>query len=837
MPQPDLTGTTVGRYRLHRLIGAGGMARVYHASQEASGFEVALKVLDPALAVRPGFMARFEDDASRVSVLGHPGIVRCYEYGVRDGHTYVSMQLIRGWTLKQLLERGPLPSGQAWRILSRVADALHRAHQVGVVHRDVKPSNVLIEGESGVFLSDFGLARTNYGFAVGTPGYMAPEQASGEDSDHRADVFALGVLVFEMLTGQRLYDADSTLELIMSTVNAPIPSASAANPSLPHELDLVLSRALAKSPADRPNTPLELLAELSRVPVGHPAAHQVPVQPAAPQVTAIPGPPVAPVAPTPPRSISTPVPAVAVVLPTEAPVAAEVAAPGVAPAPSDETEARLAAIFDSSLDAVVVADETGSITHWNAQAQRTFGWTQEEIVGRAMVGTIIPAQHREAHERGYRGYLASGSGRLGGKPFEATGLHRDGHEFPLELAVSLVGRGDGRASFVAFCRDITERRKNERMREAQAAVTRAFTQAASPSQAAPAMLESVCRSLGWEAGMLWRLEEDRAILQGSAYWQASEVRSNDFQAASRESGYEKWVGIPGRVWGGGQTVWVEDLLKEAENLQDLAALRSGLQSAAAFPVLTGSDLVGVVALFSMGQRTLDPELVEGFAALGLEIGHYFARRQAPAAPEGHRRYQVDPRHSRLGFSAKFMMVSTVRGHFTDFSGSVEMDGEPTDAVCEFSVRTASVETGDPDRDNHLRSEDFFASARFDAMTYRSTEIVAMGPDRYRVTGDLTIRDVTRPVQLEVEVEGRMEDPWGNERAALRASGTMMRMDWGLNWDQALEAGRWVVSEEIRLDLEVALVRRLAGQPDPNGQADVPVFGKVTVPKPAEATPS
>ena len=170
------------------------------------------------------------------------------------------------------------------------------------------------------------------------------------------------------------------------------------------------------------------------------------------------------------------------------------------------------------------------------------------------------------------------------------------------------------------------------------------------------------------------------------------------------------------------------------------------------------------------------------------------------------KYTFDASHSNIGFSAKHMMVTTVRGRFTDYQGEVLVEGDdPTTARATFTIKTASIDTGNEQRDGHLRSGDFFDSETHPEITFVSTGVAPAG-DGYRVTGDLTIRGVTRPVELAVEVEDKFVDPWGNERVGVTASGSINRTDWGLSWNQTLEAGRLLVGEKINLAIETALVR-------------------------------
>lgn len=169
-------------------------------------------------------------------------------------------------------------------------------------------------------------------------------------------------------------------------------------------------------------------------------------------------------------------------------------------------------------------------------------------------------------------------------------------------------------------------------------------------------------------------------------------------------------------------------------------------------------------------------------------------------------FQIDPSHSSIGFAVKHMMVTTVRGRFGEFSGSVELpDGDPTRAQAEFTINAASVDTGVGPRDEHLRSADFFDVANHPELRFRSTRIESLGGDRYRAEGELTMRGLTKPVALEVEVGDRIRDPWGNERIGISARGKLNRKDWALNWNQALEAGGMLVSEDVRLEIDAALV--------------------------------
>src|SRR5258708_5492223 len=285
----DLTGTRIGQYEIVERLGGGGMAVVYRSVQQPLGREVALKALSSELFQDDGFVKRFETEAKTLAKLDHPNILPIYDFEVIDGTAFLTMPLIRGGTLRDILNRGPLDPLTAWRYLREIGDGLQHAHDAGIVHRDLKPTNVLMHSDGRALLADFGLARgagqpthlTRIGLAIGTPGYMAPEQVMGHDVDRRADIYALGVLTFEMLTGRLPYTGANRMEVAYSTVNSPIPSAVALNGNLPDELDQLLKRVLAKDPNERPQTVRELLGQMAKLPQRRSTGATVPPAPAA----------------------------------------------------------------------------------------------------------------------------------------------------------------------------------------------------------------------------------------------------------------------------------------------------------------------------------------------------------------------------------------------------------------------------------------------------------------------------------------------------------------------------------------------------------------------------
>jgi serine/threonine protein kinase len=285
----DLTGTRLGQYEIVERLGGGGMAVVYRAVQQPLGREVALKALSPELFEDEGFVKRFEAEAKTLAKLDHPNILTIYDFELTEGVAYLTMPLIRGGTLRDVLRRGPLDTLSAWRYLREIGDGLQHAHDAGIVHRDLKPTNVLIHSDGRALLADFGLARgagqpthlTTIGLAIGTPGYMAPEQVMGHDVDKRADIYAMGVLTFEMLTGRLPYTGANRMEVAYATVNSPIPSAVQLNANLPDELDQLLAKVLAKDPNERPQTVRELLGLMAKLPQRRSTGATAPPVPAA----------------------------------------------------------------------------------------------------------------------------------------------------------------------------------------------------------------------------------------------------------------------------------------------------------------------------------------------------------------------------------------------------------------------------------------------------------------------------------------------------------------------------------------------------------------------------
>ena len=261
-----------GRYRIQRKLGAGGMADVYLAEDQELGRRVAIKILNSRHGNDDQFIERFRREAKNAAALNHPNIVSIYDRGEAEDTYYIAMEFLDGRTLKELIVgRGAAPINVAIEYARQILSALRFAHRHGIVHRDIKPHNVLVDGEGRVKVTDFGIARagtsqmTETGSIVGTAQYLSPEQARGGEVDPRSDLYSLGVVLYELLTGKTPFDGETPVEIAMKHLsNAPSPP-SKLRPDIPPELDMVVLRALAKNPDDRYQSADEMEADLERV--------------------------------------------------------------------------------------------------------------------------------------------------------------------------------------------------------------------------------------------------------------------------------------------------------------------------------------------------------------------------------------------------------------------------------------------------------------------------------------------------------------------------------------------------------------------------------------------
>jgi serine/threonine protein kinase len=330
-------GTTVAGYRLEALLGRGGMSVVYLAEHLRLGRKVALKLLVPALSHDESFRERFERESRRAAEIDHPNIIPIYDAGEFEGQLYIAMRYVNGADLKTVLEReGALGLGRTLFILEQAASALDAAHDRALVHRDVKPANILIEQPSEhVYLTDFGIVKhtaasqglTRTGLFIGTVDYAAPEQIEGMGVDVRTDVYALGCVLFECLTGRAPFDREGEVAVMHAHLTESPPLVTAVKPDLPKALDQVVARAMAKDPAERYERCEELVAAARAAVLGRPStAARLAVDPPVTTAEPPPGPPAEASPAEPPSSA----PPAAEAAPAQAP---EAAAPVQPPAP------------------------------------------------------------------------------------------------------------------------------------------------------------------------------------------------------------------------------------------------------------------------------------------------------------------------------------------------------------------------------------------------------------------------------------------------------------------------------------------------------------------------
>ncbi|HEX4005385.1 MAG TPA: protein kinase [Acidobacteriaceae bacterium] len=264
-----ISGTRLGPYEIHAPLGAGGMGEVYRAHDTRLGRDVALKILPASLARDPERLRRFEQESRAVAALNHPNILAIYDVGQSDGSPYLVTELLEGESLREVLDRGPLAQRKVIQYGVQIAEGLAAAHEKGIIHRDLKPENLFITRDGRAKILDFGLAKvavaadvlaadpdltssaTSAGMVMGTAGYMAPEQVRGEAVDARTDIFALGAVLFEMISGQRVFRRETAAETMTAVLREDAPEFSGTAVQIPPALDRIVRRCLEKDPAHR----------------------------------------------------------------------------------------------------------------------------------------------------------------------------------------------------------------------------------------------------------------------------------------------------------------------------------------------------------------------------------------------------------------------------------------------------------------------------------------------------------------------------------------------------------------------------------------------------------
>ena len=275
----------IGRYKIKSELGRSGMATVYRAFDPVSNREVAIKILPRDMLDNLVTRARFKREIKLIASLEHPAIVPVYDVGGEDNHQpFFVMRYMSGGSLTQMINQGRFSLRDAALVIERIAAALDHAHSRGIIHRDIKPDNVLFDASNNPYISDFGVAKFTESMVsstnqevIGTPAYISPEQALGEDVDHRADIYGLGAMLYEMLTGERPFGKDTIIGLALQHVNDPVPNVLQLRPDLPGEVDVIIKRAMAKNRENRYNTALDLAHDLNKAAYeGEPTLQKIP---------------------------------------------------------------------------------------------------------------------------------------------------------------------------------------------------------------------------------------------------------------------------------------------------------------------------------------------------------------------------------------------------------------------------------------------------------------------------------------------------------------------------------------------------------------------------------
>ena len=269
----ELIGKTLGQYQIVEQIGVGGMATIFKAYQPSIDRYVAVKILPSQLAEDENFVKRFAHEAKAIAALEHPHILPVHDFGTEGKLNYMVMRYVEGGTLSNLMGKS-IPHERIVQIVGNVARALDYAHEQGVIHRDIKPSNILIDKHGEVLLTDFGIAKmvegssstqlTAAGSILGTPAYMSPEQAQGQKIDGRSDIYSLGVVLYELLTGRPPYEAETPFAIVLKHINDPLPPPRSVKPDIPEPFERVVLKAMSKDPTQRFETASDMEQALQK---------------------------------------------------------------------------------------------------------------------------------------------------------------------------------------------------------------------------------------------------------------------------------------------------------------------------------------------------------------------------------------------------------------------------------------------------------------------------------------------------------------------------------------------------------------------------------------------
>ena len=289
------------------------------------------------------------------------------------------------------------------------------------------------------------------------------------------------------------------------------------------------------------------------------------------------------------------------------------------------SEERYRIVADSARDAIITIDQESRILFINQAAEKIFGHNLGEMQGESL-SMLMPDYLRHLHRAGFERYLSTGQRHLSWESVEVPGLHRDGHEFPLEITFGEF-KQDGKHFFTGICRDISERKRVQARLATQHAVTRIIAEAQDVTEATPQIIRAICESLGWDVGGIWRLHHEEKSLRCAEAWHSPSIADEVYEDMCSEHPLPPGVGLPGQVWASGGVIWMEDVTQEPNFPRARAAERAGLRSAFAFPIMLGANLVGVMEFFSREVRARDEEVIEMLSGLGNQIGQFMERRR------------------------------------------------------------------------------------------------------------------------------------------------------------------------------------------------------------------